>query len=318
MADDVKVPGFKKPLPKWGVAAGLGGVGVAIFLYYRSHNSSSSSSSAPAAAGQYPPDGTVGNPSDPYSTDPATGQTYGDEATGATGAYGAYGSGSSSSDAFPWDGTYGNPNDPYSMDPSTGQTYGDEGLAGDGGTGGGGGDGGGSSGPPFSTNTAWSNWVVQQLQTDNPSINTGDLLAALGLYLAGQPVSSAQKTLVLDAEGIGGPPPVAGTNNYPPNIRTDGGKGGGGGTGEAVQNIHVIGRGRDYLTVGWTAQTGVRDYEVRAYDPKGAQVADDKSSGTSQKVTGLQAGTRYHVYVRADNGPPGSGAYFDTFQKGQS
>lgn len=223
LAGNVKVP-IVGSVPKKTAAAGVAVVGVLIVVYYvRKKNSSAATTAAAAAAtstDQYPPDGTTGNPQDPYSTDPATGATYGDEATGSGGTYGAYGTGSALTDTYPWDGTTGNEADPYSLDPATGVTFGAEGLA-TGGT-----NANPSGGPPFANNSAWENWAVQQLQLNDPGINTSELTDALGLYLNGQPVSPSQKTLVFDATGIAGDPPVAGSQNYPPNVRTNGSTGG--------------------------------------------------------------------------------------------
>jgi hypothetical protein len=214
--DTVHVPGMSKPVPKWAAAAGLAVVAVLVIMYFRNKSAAAATAAAAPAASstsQYPPDGTTGNPSDPYSTDPATSQTYGNEAAGSGGAYGAYGSGASlsGSGSYPWDGTYGNTSDPYSQDPGTGQTYGNEGTSGSGGY--------SSGGPPFSTNAAWSAWVIQQMVATNPNQDPGVLTDALGVYLEGQGATAAQKTLIFDAEAIGGPPPVAGTGGYPPNVR---------------------------------------------------------------------------------------------------
>lgn len=232
---EVKLPGGAK-VSKKAAAGGLVVVVTLIGVYYWKKRSSASSAAAIGAAAatttdQYPPDGTTGDPSDPYSTDPATGQTYGDEAagTGTLGAYGGLGA-----DLYPPDGTTGNPNDPYSIDPATGVTYGNEGG------GGGGGTGTGTGGPPFTSNSAWSNWVVQQDQTLNPDVNVGDLINALGLYLEGSPVTAAQKTLIFDAIAIGGDPPISGANGYPPKVRT---QGNGGGTTETVPG--VVGKDAD-------------------------------------------------------------------------
>lgn len=219
VAETVTIPGTGKKVPKWAAAAGLGGTAILIILYYRQHKAGAAAPAAAAgSAGQYPPDGTTGDPSDLYSTDPATGQTYGDEATGSGGSFGlAGGVGGIGGDGdFPWDGTYNNPSDPDSLDTSTGTTFGQEGTS-PGIT--------GQGGPPFSTNSQWSNWVIGQLTSQNPNTDTGALTDALGLYLAGQQVEPAQKTLILDAEAIGGPPPVAGPGGYPPNVQTDGNKG---------------------------------------------------------------------------------------------
>ena len=223
MADTVKIPGIKQPLPKWAAFAGLGAVGVAIVLHFRNSSSQAATTAATTTGGLYPPDGTVGDPTDPYSTDPATGQTYGNEGLGSFG--------------------------------STGGGV----LAG----GGGGDTGGGSGGPPFSSNDAWSNWVIQQIQTLNPTVNTSDLTDALGLYLAGQPVDPAQKTYVLDAEAIGGPPPVAGPGNYPPNVRTNGNKGGGGNAVNPVTGLKQTGQeGFTGADITWQPSPHATSYQV--------------------------------------------------------
>ena len=213
---DVKIPGGGK-VPKKAAAAGVVIVGTLIGVYYYRKRSSSATATGAAAASstdQYPPDGTTGNPSDPYSTDPATGQTYGDEAAGSGGALGAFGSGAAS-------GLY--------YDPATGaydltSPYGTQGTS----------PYQTQGGPPFSSNSAWSDWVVQELQAQDPSINVGNLVNAIGAYLEGQPVSAAQKTLIFDALAIGGDPPVAGPAGYPPKVRTSGN---GGGTTETVPDV---------------------------------------------------------------------------------
>lgn len=273
---DVKLPGGAKVSKKAAVVGLAFTGGLIVYYYVRKRQTASSATGAAAATttDQYPPDGTTGNPSDPYSTDPATGQTYGDEAAG-TGTLGAYGEGA---DQYPPDGTTGNPNDPYSTDPSTGVTYGDEGYGG-----GGGGGGSGTGGPPFTSNSAWSNWVVQQEQTINPNVNTGSLINALGLYLEGSPVDAAQKTLVFDAIALGGDPPISGTNGYPPKVRT---AGNGGKTTEVVPG--VTGKDADsalaalkaaHLTgkLSETRKTG-HTYTVSAQSPAAGKRVDENST----------------------------------------
>ena len=97
----------------------------------------------------------------------------------------------------------------------------------------------GANGPPFPDNSAWENWAVQQLQANDPNISASDLTTALGLYLNGQPVSPAEKTLVFDARGVAGDPPIAGPANYPPNVRTNGSTGPGA---PAVTVPNVVGQ----------------------------------------------------------------------------
>ena len=200
---DMQVPGAGKVSRK-AAAGGVIVVFVLVVVYYVRKKSASSASSAAATAAtaatpsdQYPADGTTGNPQDPYSTDPATGTTYGNEASGSGGAYGAYGSGAASGLYYdPATGAY-DLTSPYGTTPS-----------------------GSAGGPPFANNSAWSIWVIGQLQAVNYSIDTGALTNAIGLYLDGQALDAAQRQYVFDATAIGGDPPVAGPNNYPPNVRS--------------------------------------------------------------------------------------------------
>lgn len=84
MADTVNVPGLGAT-NKYFVYGGLGVVGVLAVMYFRNHkaNAATSSTALSAPSGgtgdQFPSDGTTGNPNDPYSIDPLTGITYGDE-----------------------------------------------------------------------------------------------------------------------------------------------------------------------------------------------------------------------------------------------
>lgn len=184
-------------------------VGILVIIYYvRKKNSSSaqqSASQASSSTDQYPPDGTTGDPNDPYSTDPSTGQTYGNETVGSGGTYGAYESGSVY-------GT-GTGNGIVGYDSSGSPVY----APGYQPTG----TSGTTSGPPFANNASWSNWVIAQAQTNNPNIDIAAFTDALGLYLGGQPLTPTQKQYVFDAQAIGGEPPVAGSGGYPPAIRSN-------------------------------------------------------------------------------------------------
>jgi PASTA domain-containing protein len=297
LSGDVKVPAVGK-VPKKYAAGGLVIVGTLIIVYYvRKKKSSAASTSAAAGAAtstdQYPPDGTVGNPQDPYSTDPATGQTYGDEAVGSGGTYGAYGdSDSADSGSYPWDGTVGNEDDPYSLDPGTGETYGNEG-SGSTGT-------GTTGGPPFANNSDWENWALQQLQENDSSFDVADTITALGLYLDGQPVTAAQKTLIFDATGIAGDPPVAGPNNYPPNVKTNGDTGGSGAT---VQVPNCAGQ-----TAG-TAHNLITDVGLKPTDPNGnvPGEASWKVTSTSPAAgTTVQQGTSVQINAQKPASTSGS------------
>lgn len=235
MADKtVTIPGTKSKVPRWAAYAGLGAVAVLIIVYYRRNKNTA----ATAAAGT----------------------TAAGLATPAAGG----------SDPYPWDGTYNNPNDPYSMDTATGITYGDE-AAGIGGSGfgftGGGGGGiggqggtgtGGVAGPPFSTNTQWAAYVIAQLEANDPNLNTTDVQNAIGDYLNGQPVPASLKNIVFDAIAIGGEPPVAGPNGFPPKVQSTGTQtGGGGGGGKTVRVPKVTGLRVEEAT-GILARAGLR------------------------------------------------------------
>jgi len=273
MAETVAVPGMGK-VPKREAEIGLGLVVILIIVYYvRSKSSSSTTTTAAAVAAtatdQYPPDGTVGNPQDPYSTDPATGQTYGDEAAGSGGTYGAYGSGAASGMYYdPATGAY-DLTSPYGTTPSGSTT----------------------TGPPFSSNSAWSSYVITTMEANNPNQDVGALTDALGLYLNGQPVDAAQKTLIFDAIAIAGDPPVAGPNNYPPNVQTNGGGGGGGGnvTVPAVVGQKILEASAAVQAAGLKpVLSGTRNDRVTQYcasesPPAGKQVA--KGSTVTLTIT---------------------------------
>lgn len=184
-------------VPKgWVVVVVAGSVGAIGYVLWRRHQAGTTAAATTTTAGTagdpYPPDGSTGNPSDPNSTDPETGMTYGDEQLYG-GGYGGTGLG-----AFGFPGS----------------------------TAGGGVTGGPvpGGGPPFSNNTAWFAYVQQQL---NGIVDPGALTAALGEYLTGSAASPDQVSLIDQAIAAAGYPPVAGANGYPPNIKQ--GPGGGGG-----------------------------------------------------------------------------------------
>lgn len=83
---------------------------------------------------------------------------------------------------------------------------------------------GGSSPTPqptqsgFTSNDQWSQAVVQYM-TSSTGADPAVVGAALGRYLAGEPVSGNDKALVLQAVAFEGHPPVPGANGFPPSIR---------------------------------------------------------------------------------------------------
>lgn len=258
---DVKVPGIKQPVPKWGVAAGLAVTGIAIYIHYR-NNQGSGGAAAPA---------------------------------GVSGVVPGAGGGS---DPFPWDGTYGNPADPNSMDTATGSTYGDEGGSGLSGAGGGiaGDSGGGTGGPPFASNTAWSAFVLAQDAGQHPN-----MAEALGLYLEGKVLDADRQSLIYQAIAIGGPVPVNGPGGYPPKLRTApaGHKGGTTFADNPVKGLKAH-PGADSVTISWDKDPHAATYEVGLTNlTRHRNAGHAVITGTSHTFSGLARGDRFEASVLA-------------------
>lgn len=306
LSGDVDIPKVGK-FPKVAVVGGVAGV-IGLIIWQNHKNGQAAPAASPLGTGDpYPSDGTTGDPNDPYSLDPTTGVTYGDEAaTGAGTGYGGYdvglggGSGggygiSAVTDSYPWDGTYSNPNDPYSMDPGSGQTYGNEGAVGtsQGIT------SGTPSGPPFSTNAQWSQYVLSYFSASD---NLQALTDAIGLYLAGQTVTAAQQALINDATAVAGPAPVSGPNGYPPSIKTAGSTGGvttttTGTPAPVLSGGHVVSVNNNDATVAWNA-TGATQFQVTIHGP-GPINGHTSTVNVKQAVySGLQAGHTYDVIIQ--------------------
>jgi hypothetical protein len=86
-----------------------------------------------------------------------------------------------------------------------------------------GGGGGGTTGqfptgvgPPFTTNAAWGQYCEQTMG----SSGSDSIAAALGHYLTGSPLQSGESTIVDQAIAVGGYPPTAGPNGFPPGLNT--------------------------------------------------------------------------------------------------
>jgi PASTA domain len=191
MADSIKLPGIgpvKTPYVIGGGALVLGIVGYAYYKHRQSESSAATGTgtdnSADTSTDPYPPDGTTGNPTDPDSTDPNTGETYGDEGQIATSE--DYGVGGSDYDAStgeyydPADGLY-DLSSPYS--PTTG-----------------------SSGAAITTNAAWSQAVTTGLE--QLGYNPLTVAEALGLYLDNKPLSASEAQIIQVATAEYGNPPV--------------------------------------------------------------------------------------------------------------
>lgn len=71
----------------------------------------------------------------------------------------------------------------------------------------------------FTTNGQWSQQAITDMQSLGIAVDVPTLAAALGAYIAGQPVTAAQQSLIDQAISVEGYPPVAGPSGYPPAIK---------------------------------------------------------------------------------------------------
>lgn len=197
---------------------------------------------------------------------------------------------------YPWDGTYGDPSDPYSMDPQTGVTYGTEGGYG------GGGGGGDTTGPPFGTNSEWSQYVLSYWsQGEYADINAR--ATAIAKYLAGRAVDAREEDWVNEAVSIAGKPPVTGAGGYPPSIRVTGTKTGG----KTYAANPVTGltakvttpkSGKPSAEIRWHASAHATTYQVTITTGK-KTVHKSETSKTTITVHGLDRGHEYDATVLA-------------------
>lgn len=289
MAEGKTFKVFGSPVPRGYVYAGAGVVGIAVIYGWRKNkqqsvanaSAPSTPSAVPAASGgdPYPPDGTSGNPGDPNSTDPATGQTYGDEGQFSSG-YGAmsdlgYGSG----------GYYGGGGGYYPPGVTGGTTYTD--------------------------NAQWSQ-AAESYLTETVGADPNTVAAALGKYITGQPVSDAQVSVIEQAIAFGGYPPVEGPAGFPPSFHTasppgtpppHGGKppaGHPGKPGTAPGPVTARTSASD-LTVSWPAVGGSTHYQVVVAGPKDGTKAAPVVTATHAVFSIATAGTNGAVRVRAGN-----------------
>lgn len=179
------------------------------------------------------------------------------------------------------------------------------------------------------TNAQWSQNAIAYL--GQQGADTGALSAALGAYLAGQPLTADQVSLVDQAIAVEGYPPVAGANGYPPGIREGGtpSQGGTGGSGGGVTGsgsgsgtgtgggpitvtpvaLHTTQVSKNSAQVAWIAPTvpkgqgPLTGYGVAAYDSHGSLVNGPFTVGAGQlyaNIGGLKSRTAYHVNVWCD------------------
>lgn len=179
----VKIPLVGTVKKKWALG---GAVILAVILgvaYYRHSRNAS-----PAAAAS-----TTTGTQDPNAIDPATGLTYAEEAAGIqSGTLAGYGS------------AYGDTSGIVGYDAQGNPIYADQ--VGYGPT------------PSYVNNAAWAQ-AAEQYLVGTTGADAGTVAAALGVYLTGQTLSSAQASVVQSAIGFFGRPPDQGPDGYPPALR---------------------------------------------------------------------------------------------------
>jgi hypothetical protein len=82
---------------------------------------------------------------------------------------------------------------------------------------------GNTGGAAITTNAEWLQACETYFVSNSLVSDSGvALTSALGKYLAGSPVTPDQETLIQEATGVEGYPPVSGTGGYPPGIHVAG------------------------------------------------------------------------------------------------
>lgn len=178
----------------------------------------------------------------------------------------------------------------------------------------------------FTTNGQWT----QQAEADLAGIGIDQvaLADALGAYISGRPLTSAQQSLVDQAIAAEGYPPVAGASGYPPAMHTS--PTGPGSTPPPTTTpppsgshpitviptgLHVTNRTAHGVRVAWTrphipaGQGPLTGYGAEVYDSKGNHVG----AGAAKLPVGheflnvgtLKSRTKYHVNVWCDPAKPG-------------
>jgi hypothetical protein len=294
MAETISVPGVG-PVKKPLLIGGLVVLGGILAVAWWRH-----SRNAGAAAGQ------AVQP-DPEAIDPATGLTYGEEAAGIqSGTVAGYGT------------PYGDTSGIIGYDAQGNPVYADQ--------------VGYGPVPSFVSNGAWSQ-AAEQYLVASTGADAGVVAAALGTYLAGQPLTDAQASVVQQAIGFFGQPPQAGSNGYPPSLKRSGvpggtGDGGGGTASHPITvtpaGLHVTNLYASSVRVAWSApvipsgQGPLTGYGCACYDSAGHLVNGPFKVPASQHFADfgkLKSRTRYHASIWCDparTGGPHASVSFTT------
>ncbi len=146
-----------------------------------------------------------------------------------------------------------------------------------------------STSQALTTNAAWSQYASNQLVALDVASGS-DIATALGNYLAGRPLTSAQQAIVQAAIAYAGYPPV-GTHVVVPGGDTD--------ITVAPTGLKVIGQSPNSVTLSWVAVAGASFYDVYR---SGAASNAVRSGATSATISGLNPNTSYTFQVAAVSG----------------
>jgi hypothetical protein len=216
----VKIAGHEVKTP-YLVAAGAVIVILVGYAIVKRRQDAAAAAASPAAADIDPATGDIAGSAQDEADLAA--QAGGDSA--GTPGYGGYGDYAGGSDLYPDTIAASGPD---AIDPNTGVPYAEEagwvynsqsGTWSYNGTGAGPGTGTGAG--TYTTNAQWLQ-AAESYFVSNGLVSDGGvaLTSALGKYLAGSDVTPDQETLVQQATGLEGYPPVPGSAGYPPGIHT--------------------------------------------------------------------------------------------------
>jgi chitodextrinase len=145
------------------------------------------------------------------------------------------------------------------------------------------------------TNSQWSQYATTQLSGASDKWSFGDIVAALGAYLANKPLTATQQEIVQAAKAVAGEPPE-GTHPIIP--------GGDVPITVAPTGLKVVSTTTTSVTLSWNPVAGAGYY--RAYR-SGASNNVGATDGTTITIDGLKPNTDYSFQVAADttSGKPG-------------
>jgi hypothetical protein len=157
------------------------------------------------------------------------------------------------------------------------------------------------------TNAEWTQAALSALEAQGVAGTTA--LAALGMYLAGQPVSASNAQIVQQAIALEGYPPQQGPNGYPPAIQQQQSTGqtgttpaGGSTTSapKAATGLRVTGASKTSLSYTWTGVPGAQFYDTYA-TYQGARIGYQRITTAKRTISGLGANRTYTLHVIAGN-----------------